>query len=99
MSAKKRPSRQVLNLKSFQEILERTHNILERRLIGRIHEEFDKRFDSIDQHFNEIEAKLDDRPTRREVVDLFDRYMDIHQKKHEKIEERLTKIETTASSN
>ena len=43
-----------------------------------------------------IENKIDEMATRKEVTDIFGRYIEVHQKDHTQLEERVSKLETAA---
>lgn len=98
-----------LDLKAFQEILERTTDMLEQRLVGRltaimatkeelaefrtqVQQNFNglqQNFDGLQQNFNSLQQNFDG------LKDLIvNRYMEIHKKTHQKIEDRLQKVET-----
>ncbi|MEK7287282.1 MAG: hypothetical protein AAB091_01810 [Elusimicrobiota bacterium] len=99
-----------LSLKTFGELLERTVDAIEQRVAGRLKSEFATKEDILALTTKEDIKVLDDKikvlddkteSLKSDIKDLkgliVDRYLEIHGKTHERIERRITKLETIDS--
>lgn len=94
----KKTARKTLNLKTFQEILERTTNSLEYRVVGRIKTELDKKPDR-----TELDKKPDKEEVQRIVNSEMNKAAEVmrfnFEERDERLkdhESRLQKLETAA---
>ncbi|MBI2071186.1 MAG: hypothetical protein HYT79_11365 [Elusimicrobia bacterium] len=94
----KNPPRQALNLKAFQEILERTTESLENRLVGRLKAELATK-EELKEAKEELKAELAKRPSTEEVRRIVNTELNkvwtVEEAKHEEHKERLQKLEVT----
>lgn len=91
----------ALDLKAFEDILERTTDILEKRIVGGVKSELATK-EELKEEVKLLATKEELAQMEKNIIgqmgDFFDRYMKVHQKAHERVETRLSKLEETVFS-